>query len=430
MPRPGRAGRRCGSTRARCAAAACGCGCARGIDRAAARADRHGPAGARSEGREDAARSAESPFAARRDPGPRRAGRGVGTHRDRARGRLPRGGRGAPAGRARATLQAPLKRTATARSPPQRGLRAACLPGAHRQTRACESMIAHLHLDALFAASSSLIARTCAGGGSSGPQAREPRRLTTASYEARAFGIGLGDELAEARRRCPQAVFVPPDHARYKERSQEVRQLWGRSARASSRSASTRAISISRRWWRTAPPARGSVHCRRRCGRPPGHLLARGRTQTVAKIASDRRNPGGIVVVPPGGDAAFLAARRSQRSPGLRPHAGRGAAAAAVRGTRRRRRGNDHDAAGLAPIARDLGDRLRASGAERAGQSGGLPHRRLQRTEQRAGSAVGTISENRGSPRRCRPARCAGRSVPRAPTPPASAPCSGRGRAG
>ncbi len=51
--------------------------------------------------------------------------------------------------------------------------------------------------------------------------------VATASYEARAFGIGSGMSSAEARRRCPQAVFVPPDHARYRERSQEVWQLVG-----------------------------------------------------------------------------------------------------------------------------------------------------------------------------------------------------------
>ena len=36
--------------------------------------------------------------------------------------------------------------------------------------------------------------------------------VSTASYEARAFGIRSAMSAAEARRRCPEAVFVRPEH--------------------------------------------------------------------------------------------------------------------------------------------------------------------------------------------------------------------------
>ena len=46
--------------------------------------------------------------------------------------------------------------------------------------------------------------------------------VTTASYEARRFGIFSATPAERARRLCPQAVFVPPDFELYRTRSREV----------------------------------------------------------------------------------------------------------------------------------------------------------------------------------------------------------------
>jgi DNA polymerase IV len=46
--------------------------------------------------------------------------------------------------------------------------------------------------------------------------------VTTASYEARRFGVGSAMPAARARRLCPQAVFIPPDHATYREVSRQM----------------------------------------------------------------------------------------------------------------------------------------------------------------------------------------------------------------
>src|SRR5579864_5123789 len=49
--------------------------------------------------------------------------------------------------------------------------------------------------------------------------------VTTASYEARRFGVGSAIPAARARRLCPQGVFLPPDFAYYRQASSEVMAL-------------------------------------------------------------------------------------------------------------------------------------------------------------------------------------------------------------
>ena len=55
----------------------------------------------------------------------------------------------------------------------------------------------------------------------SGPRAV----VTTASYEARRFGVFSATPAARARRNCPDAIFVAPDFDHYRDRSREVMQV-------------------------------------------------------------------------------------------------------------------------------------------------------------------------------------------------------------
>jgi DNA polymerase-4 len=52
----------------------------------------------------------------------------------------------------------------------------------------------------------------------SGPRAV----VTTASYEARRFGVGSAMPAARARRLCPDGIFLPPDFTYYRDASREV----------------------------------------------------------------------------------------------------------------------------------------------------------------------------------------------------------------
>jgi DNA polymerase IV len=82
--------------------------------------------------------------------------------------------------------------------------------------------IAHVDLDAFYV-SVELLRRPELRGrpvvvAGSGPRAV----VTTASYEAREFGVGSATPASRARRLCPDAVFIPPDFEAYRAVSREV----------------------------------------------------------------------------------------------------------------------------------------------------------------------------------------------------------------
>ena len=85
--------------------------------------------------------------------------------------------------------------------------------------------IAHLDVDAFYA-SVELLRRPELRGkpvivSGSGPRAV----VTTASYEARKFGVGSAMPTARARRLCPDAVLIAPDFTAYRQASAKVMAL-------------------------------------------------------------------------------------------------------------------------------------------------------------------------------------------------------------
>jgi DNA polymerase-4 len=58
--------------------------------------------------------------------------------------------------------------------------------------------------------------------GGDGDPTRPRQVVATASYEARAYGVHSGLPIRAAYRRCPDAVFLPSDHAAYDAASAEV----------------------------------------------------------------------------------------------------------------------------------------------------------------------------------------------------------------
>jgi DNA polymerase-4 len=127
---------------------------------------------------------------------------------------------------------------------------------------------------------------------------------------------------AEARRRCPHAIFVRPQHSVYREYSQTVwtavRDVVPTVERTgidegyldlgevATNFSEARAL---------AEAVQTSVQGAIRLTAAMGVATSK----VVAKIASDRRKPGGLTVVPPGREASFLAPFDVRRLPGVGP---------------------------------------------------------------------------------------------------------------
>ncbi len=97
--------------------------------------------------------------------------------------------------------------------------------GAAPEGARARRVIAHCDIDAFYASVElqrhpELRGRPLIVGGL-GPRSV----VTTASYEARAFGVDSAMPMSRARRLCPQAVVLPPDMAAYAELSRQVWQM-------------------------------------------------------------------------------------------------------------------------------------------------------------------------------------------------------------
>jgi len=181
-------------------------------------------------------------------------------------------------------------------------------------------VIAHLDLDAFFAAVElhrhpELRGKPVVVGGD--PDGRGV--VATASYEARRYGIRSAMSSAEARRRCPDVVFIRPDHRTYRDWSRQVWSLVAALAPV------VEQVGIDEGYLvlpegdpgEQAALIQLAVRERLRLSCSLGVATCK----VVAKIGSDARKPGGITVVPPGGEAAFLAPLPVRALPGVGPKA-------------------------------------------------------------------------------------------------------------
>ena len=50
--------------------------------------------------------------------------------------------------------------------------------------------------------------------------------VTSATYEARKFGIHAAMSMTEAIRKCPKAIFIEPNHEKYSEVSEKLQEIY------------------------------------------------------------------------------------------------------------------------------------------------------------------------------------------------------------
>ena len=126
--------------------------------------------------------------------------------------------------------------------------------------------------------------------------------VLTASYEARPFKVGSAMPVAEARRRCPQAIMVEPRFERYTEVSEQVMNIFG------DFSPRVEAVSLDEAFLDMtgaegifgAPEAMGR-ELKGRVKEATGLNISVGvsGTKYVAKVASDHDKPNSLTIVPP-----------------------------------------------------------------------------------------------------------------------------------
>ena len=144
------------------------------------------------------------------------------------------------------------------------------------------------------------------GGG--GPNQRGV--VSTASYEARVFGIHSAMPLREAGRRCPDAIFLPVDGRKYLQVSREVMAILRRFTPLVEPISIDEAfldVTGSRELFGDGPTIARAIKDAVREEVQLTISVGVATTKLVAKIASDLDKPDGLVVVAPGEEAAFLA---------------------------------------------------------------------------------------------------------------------------
>ena len=134
--------------------------------------------------------------------------------------------------------------------------------------------------------------------------------VCSASYEARAFGVRSAIPCSQARRLCPQAVFVSPSFEKYSEASRLINAVFREATDlVEPLSLDEAFLDVTRN--RLGEPLAGRVarHLKARIREVTGLTASAGvaPNKLVAKLASGHRKPNGLVIVPPADVEAFLA---------------------------------------------------------------------------------------------------------------------------
>jgi DNA polymerase IV len=184
----------------------------------------------------------------------------------------------------------------------------------------CASIL-HVDMDAFFV-SVELLARPELRGKAVvvGGQRDQRGVVTSASYEARRFGVDSAMALRTAAKLCPQAIFLDSHHELYGQWSDRVAAILAKYSPIVEMASIDEAYLDLTGTERVNGPALGACHKLLKEITATTSLPCSGglaATRLVAKVASDQAKPRGLVWVPAGSEAVFLAPLAARRIPGI-----------------------------------------------------------------------------------------------------------------
>jgi DNA polymerase-4 len=134
--------------------------------------------------------------------------------------------------------------------------------------------------------------------------------VAAASYEARRFGVHSAMPISEARRRCPDAVYLRPDMEKYRKASRQVFEILVDITPVVEKASIDEAyLDISGLGKIIGPPECIGREIRRRINEASGLTasVGIGPNRLIAKLASEHGKPDGLVVIAPDEVLDFLA---------------------------------------------------------------------------------------------------------------------------
>lgn len=189
--------------------------------------------------------------------------------------------------------------------------------------RAMDPVIVHIDMDSFFVSverlrNPALRGAVVAVGGPAGGRGV----ISSASYEARAFGVRSAMPVSEALRLCPKLILVQSSHGVYGEYSRRIEEtLLTFSPLVEMASGDEAYVDLSGTEKLWGPPAAVANRMREAIVAATELPCSVGvaTSKMVGKIASDICKPHGLLWVPAGAEAAFLKPLPINRMPGAGP---------------------------------------------------------------------------------------------------------------